>query len=281
MNPPDHMHTSPLSSYIIPFTNVRAAIFGEDGRITTHAQGLLLGRRICSMIDRGASVSVVLEGVSTFRGPAVQAMLAEVFSTFGVDHANQKLVFTMNPVPDYANQFALQVREAAASFRELEQGMGPQPVVGEAFTPGSGPEILTILPRQPEALAAEERPGNYIDDIQAAREKRLAEDAAKAPRIKVEKSEEPITYEVDLDEKERVRERREFERWASGICANASDTPASAAWTAWQMRAAIRRSEVEYWVAQTKGARRDKRIALVWAGIFWLGASLTIFFWRK
>ncbi|CAB4162790.1 hypothetical protein UFOVP783_121, partial [uncultured Caudovirales phage] len=201
MNPPDHMHTSPLSSYIIPFTNVRAAIFGEDGRITTHAQGLLLGRRICSMIDRGASVSVVLEGVSTFRGPAVQAMLAEVFSTFGVDHANQKLVFTMNPVPDYANQFALQVREAAASFRELEQGMGPQPVVGEAFTPGSGPEILTILPRQPEALAAEERPGNYIDDIQAAREKRLAEDAAKAPRIKVEKSEEPITYEVDLDEK--------------------------------------------------------------------------------
>ncbi|CAB4161842.1 hypothetical protein UFOVP783_1, partial [uncultured Caudovirales phage] len=79
----------------------------------------------------------------------------------------------------------------------------------------------------------------------------------------------------------RVRERREFERWASGICANASDTPASAAWTAWQMRAAIRRSEVEYWVAQTKGARRDKRIALVWAGIFWLGASLTIFFWRK
>lgn len=281
MNPPDHMHTSPLSSYIIPFTNVRAAIFGEDGRITTHAQGLLLGRRICSMIDRGASVSVVLEGISTFRGPAVHAMLAEVFSTFGVDHANKKLVFTMDPVPDYANQFALHVRAAVASFRELEQGMGPQPVVGEAFTPGSGPEILTILPRQPEALAAEERPGNYIDDIQAAREKRLAEDAAKAPRIKVEKSEEPITYEVDLDEKERVRERREFERWASGICANASDTPASAAWTAWQMRAAIRRSEVEYWVAQTKGARRDKRIALVWAGIFWLGASLTIFFWRK
>ena len=47
------------------------------------------------------------------------------------------------------------------------------------------------------------------------------------------------------------------------------------------MRAAIQRSEVEYWVAQTKGARRDKRLALVWGGIFWLGAFLTIFFWRK
>lgn len=299
MNPPNPY---------IDFTTVRAYLFSEDGRITTHSQGLLLGRRVCSMIDRGANVSVVLDGVSTFRGPAVQSMLAEVFSTFGVDHANQKLVFVMDPVPEYANQFALHVREAAASFRELEQGMGPQPVVGEAFNPGSGPEILTILPRRAaeevreagainfgvrpgvasvkpeiaEALAdAAKRPVNYIDKVQAAREKRLAAEAEEAARIKGEKSQEPVTYEVDLDEKERVSERKEFERWSSGICPKARDAIASAAWNAWQMRAALQRSEVEYWVAQTKGARRDKWIALVMAGIFCAGLCAMVFFWRK
>jgi hypothetical protein len=286
-------------------TAVLSRLVAPDGRITTHEQGLLLGRRIAELIDAGASVKVSLEGITEFHGPAVHSMLSEVFSLVGVDYANRKLVIVADRSAPYALGLPLHVSEAVAKFREQEQMMDPQPATTQVLGSDGEPAVtLTLLPKpletkEPqtfgappvkneveEVLAKQEGTGTsgksskWLNDLQAAREKRLKDEMEEAARVKVEKSQEPITYEVEMDEKARVREWEEFLRWAHSGLGVKTPVEHEAAWKAWQLRAAIQQGEIEYWAANTKAAKRNTVLALVWAGIAWAFAAAVVF-WRK
>jgi len=240
-------------------TTVLASVFAEGGRLTTHAQGLSLGRRIHTLIDRGASVRVSLDGITEFHGPAVHSMLYELFSTFGVHFTNRKLAIVADRSAPYALGLPLHVSEATAKFREQEQGMKPEP--GVALTVPPKPLVI----KEPQTFASP----------------LVKEEAAAAARVNVEKSQEPISYEVEMDEKVRVNEWEEFVRWANSGLGAKTPVEHEAAWKAWQLRASIQQGEIEYWKANTKAAKRNTVLALVWSGIAWVFAASVVFFGRK
>lgn len=121
--------------------------------------------------------------------------------------------------------------------------------------------------------------GNWQDKMLGRMDAKCMQEAT-AARIKVEKSQEAATYEVDIDEKFRLSEWEEFVRWANSGLGVKTLGEHDAAWKAWQLRAAIQRGEVEASRQAAAGARRDKRLALVWVSIVWAGVCAVIF-WRK